>query len=69
MSISPQGPWGNCRGESRQELPEKSRKIANTQFHAQAAWILLSAADADISMQRIGSEMDGWLLAWDEAMA
>ena len=27
------------------------------------------AADADISMQRIGSEMDGWLLAWDEAMA
>ena len=41
MSISPQGPWGNCRGESRQELPEKSRKIANTQFHASGRCILL----------------------------
>ena len=41
MSISPQGPWGNCRGESRQELPETSRKIDHTQFHASGRCILL----------------------------
>ena len=41
MSISPQGGPGNCRGESREELPPASRKSVQTQFHASGRCILL----------------------------
>ena len=46
MSISPQGGWGNCRGESRQELPAgPAGEPQNSPDSIQCIWPMYPASD------------------------